>query len=238
MRVQVLFFGPLKDLVGRAEESLEIEEGARLTTVFEHYAGRFPKLQEMAGSIVLAQNQEFATPETAVVEGAEIAFLPPVSGGSGVVTETEDELGNYFALTRVPIDVEGLKRRLARGRDGAVITFEGVTRDNSKGRPTQHLEYECYEPLALKMMRQIGAALAAEHAIDRLGMVHRLGRLQIGETSVAIVVASAHRGPAYEASREAIGRLKRLVPIWKKEFFVDGEVWVEGEWDASAPRQQ
>jgi len=236
MFVKVLFFGVLKDLVGRSEERIDVAEGTRLAGVFEQYARRFPRMEEMSGSIVLARNQEFAGPDALVGEGDEIAFLPPVSGGSEPVAEDEDESGNYFALIRVPIDAHALAARLARGRDGAVITFEGVVRDNSKGRPTRYLEYDCYVPLALKMMREIGAELLAAHAVDRIGMVHRLGRMEIGETSVAIVVTSSHRRAAYEASREAIDRLKRRVPIWKKEYFTDGEVWVEGEWDASVPR--
>ena len=239
MMVKVLFFGMLKDLVGCAEERLEVDEGARLSTIFERYASRFPRLQEMSGSIVLARNQEFAGPEAVVGDGDEIAFLPPVSGGSGpagLLAETEDESGNYFAITRTPIDARALAARLRRGPDGALITFEGVTRDNSGGRPTRCLEYECYVPLAIKKMQEIAGELLATYAVDRIGMIHRLGRLEIGETSVAIVVASAHRRPAYEASLEAINRLKRLVPIWKKEHFADGEVWVEGAWDASVPR--
>ena len=246
MLVKVLFFGMLKDLVGRAEDRLEVGAGARLSSVFDEYARRFPRLEEMAGSIVVARNQEFAAPDAPVAEGDEIAFLPPVSGGSvpapepaagdSPLAEAEDEVGNYFAITRVPIDVRALAARVARGRDGAVITFEGIVRDNYKGRPTRCLEYECYVPLAIKKMREIATELLATHPIDRVAMVHRLGRLEIGETSVAIVVTSPHRKAAYDASREAIDRLKRLVPVWKKEYFVDGEVWVDGEWDASVPR--
>jgi len=235
MQVRVLFFGMLKDLVGRAEERLEVESGARLETVFDHYARRFPRLAEMAGSIVLAQNEEFAAPDTPVAEDGEIAFLPPVSGGS-VEAETQDEAGNYYALTRVPIDMEALAARLVRGPDGAVVTFAGVTRDHSGGRPTRYLEYECYAGLAIKKMREIGTELAAAYPIDRIAMIHRLGRLEIGETSVGIVVTSAHRRPAFDACREAIDRLKRLAPIWKKEHFADGEVWVEGQWDDAVPR--
>src|SRR3989442_1340343 len=139
MRIKVLFFGVLKDLVGQAEEKIEISDGARLSTVFEHYARRHPRLQDMSGSIVLAQNQEFAPPDAAVCEGDEIAFLPPVSGGAGSTeAEIEDELGNYFAITRVPIDVRGLAARLVKSSDGAAITFEGVTRDHSKGRATRY----------------------------------------------------------------------------------------------------
>jgi molybdopterin synthase catalytic subunit len=236
MFVNVLFFGMLKDLVGRSEERLELADGSRLSAVFEHYAARFPRLEQMSESIVLARNQEFAAPDVSLGEGDEVALLPPVSGGSGPEAESEDEVGNYFAITRAPIDPRALAARLLRGGDGAVITFEGVVRDNSRGRATRNLEYDCYVPLAMKKMREIAADLLAAYPIDRLGMVHRLGRLQIGETSVAIVVTAAHRRPAYEASLEAINRLKRLAPIWKREYFADGGVWAEGEWDTSVPR--
>jgi MoaE-MoaD fusion protein len=234
MRVKVLFFGMLRDVVGRAEDSLEVAEGTALSAVFNGYAGRFPRMREMAGSIVMARNQEFAAPSTTVAEGDEIAFMPPVSGGSDG-PEITDERGNYFALTRVPVDARSLVRRLLRGEDGAAVTFEGVVRNNTRGRRTERLEYECYEAMAVKKMAEIGCALTGEFAVDRIAMVHRLGRMEIGETSVAVVVTAPHRRPAFEAALEAINRLKRLVPIWKKEYFADGEVWVEGEWDEGAP---
>jgi molybdopterin synthase catalytic subunit len=138
-------------------------------------------------------------------------------------------------LTRQPIDTRAVAARLLAGEDGAIITFEGVVRNHSGGRRTLYLDYECYVPLALKKMEEIGADILKRHEIRGIAIVHRLGRFAIGETSVAILVASAHRKPAYEASLEAINRLKRLVPIWKKEYFEDGEVWVEGEWESSVP---
>jgi molybdopterin synthase catalytic subunit len=121
------------------------------------------------------------------------------------------------------------------GAEGAVITFEGTVRNNTRGRATLCLDYECYESMALKKMAQIGREIAAGHTIARIALVHRLGRMLIGETSVAIIVTAPHRGPAFEAAREGIDRLKKIVPIWKKEHFVDGEVWVEGEWGENVP---
>ncbi len=233
MRVKVLFFGQLKDITGRAEDQLDVAEGARLSTIFDHYAGRFPRVGAMAASIVLARNQEFADASAAVADGDEIAFLPPVSGGAE--PEIADPAGHIFALTRQPIDTREVIRRLLRGEDGAVVTFEGVVRNNSKGRSTRYLDYECYEPMAIKTMAEIGRAIASAFAIDRIALVHRLGRLEIGEASVAVIVTSAHRKAAFEAALEGINRLKRLVPIWKKEYFTDGEVWVEGEWDQDVP---
>ena len=239
MRVRVLFFGVLKDIVGASEDTVEFAGGGRLTAVFDHYARRFPKLRELGPSVVLALNQQFASPDAALSDGDEIAFLPPVSGGSGRYTqEISDAEGHFFALTRQPIDARELTARLLRGEDGAAVCFEGVTRNNTKGRATLYLEYECYEPMAVKTMAEIGRELARAYAIGRIGMVHRLGRLAISETSVAIAVTAPHRKPAFEAALEGINRLKRLVPIWKKEHFVDGEVWVDGEWDPSVAGAQ
>ena len=232
MRVRVLFFGILKDIVGRPEESLEIEPNSTLATLFELYSARFETLRDKRPSILFARNREFATPETVLTENDEIALLPPVSGGC--------RQENVFAITREAIDSRDLSRRLQRPEDGAVVTFEGIVRNNTKGRPTSYLEYECYEQMALEVMARIGNEVAAQYSLGRIGIVHRLGRLQVGEASVAIVATAPHRKQAFEAALEGINRLKREVPIWKKEFFEDGAVWVEGEWDdkliANLPR--
>jgi molybdopterin synthase catalytic subunit len=239
VRIRVLFFGVLRDVVGVREDSLDVPEGGRLETVFEHYATRFPKLREMAASTVLALNQQFSSPSAPLAEGDEVAFLPPVSGGSGEAPQGEfthqmiDPAGHFFALTRCPIDGTAIARHLLRGEDGAFVNFEGVARNNTRGRATRFLEYECYEAMAVKMMAEIGAEIARSHSIGRIAMVHRLGRLEISETSVIVVVTAPHRKPAFDAALEGINRLKRLVPVWKKEYFVDGEVWVDGEWDDS-----
>jgi len=234
VRVRVLFFGMLRDIVGRAEDHIEVVEGSRLESVFERYAQQFPRLGALKSSIVLASNQQFCEPSAAVSDGDEIAFLPPVSGGSSRYTQQicESE-GHFFALTRQPIDTAGITKQLLRGEDGAVVNFEGVVRNNTKGRATKFLDYECYEPMAVKMLAEIGRDIARTHSIGRIAMVHRLGVMQIGETSVAVIVTAPHRKPAFEAALEGINRLKRIDPIWKKEHFSDGEIWVEGEWDES-----
>jgi molybdopterin synthase catalytic subunit len=229
MRVRVLFFGVLKDIVGRSEELVEIQPQATLGALFEHYSNRYETLREKRPSILFARNREFATAETALSENDEIAFLPPVSGGAG--DAIRDPSGFLFTLTRQTIDSQRLARQLQRPEDGGVVVFEGVVRNNTKGRPTRYLEYECYEAMALLQMARIGREIASEFALGGIGIVHRLGRLQIGEASVAIVATAPHRRPAFDAALEAINRLKREVPIWKKEFFEDGAVWVEGEWD-------
>jgi MoaE-MoaD fusion protein len=237
VRVKVLFFGVLKDLVGRSEDQLDLDNAATLGSVFDHYSSRFPRMREMAGSILLARNQEFAGPATQLADGDEIALLPPVSGGSDSPLEISEN-GNFFALTWHPIVPRKIADRLLRGEDGAVVTFEGVVRNNTKGRLTHYLDYDCYEPMAIKLLARTGREIAASYAIDRIALVHRLGRMLIGETSVVVIVTAAHRRAAFEAALEAIDRLKRVVPIWKKEHFADGEVWVEGEWDRNATLAQ
>jgi MoaE-MoaD fusion protein len=225
----------LRDITGRSEEAIEVDPGARLDTIFERYAGEFPRLKALSSSIVLASNQQFCDRSEIVRENDEIAFLPPVSGGSGRYTQQIFDAGpgHFFALTREPIDTAAIAKQLLQGLDGAVVNFEGVVRNNTKGRPTEYLDYECYEPMAIKTLAEIGRELAAAHAISRIAMVHRLGRMQVGETSVAVIVTAPHRKSAFEAALDGINRLKRTVPIWKKEHFTDGEIWVEGEWDES-----
>ncbi|MBZ5514809.1 MAG: molybdenum cofactor biosynthesis protein MoaE [Acidobacteriia bacterium] len=220
MKINVLFFGMVHDLAGFDREQVEVPEGERLADLRRRYELRFPRLGELAGSLLTAVNQEIVEPSVVLHEGDEVAFMPPVSGGAG---------DDFFRLTRDPIVTSDLIRQLQTPEDGAVVVFEGVVRNHSRGRKTLFLEYEAYEPLAVRKMEEIGREVREKLPIDRLGMIHRLGRLEIGETSVVIVVTSAHRAPAFEACRHAIDRLKQIVPIWKKEHFEDGAVWAEGE---------
>lgn len=237
VQVRVLFFGLLRDVVGKAEDRLDLPEGATLESVFAHYAAAAPRLAELRKSIVLARNQQFSPGSTQVQDGDELAFLPPVSGGSDDYLATiEHPDGHFFALTRKAIAPQKIVARILRPEDGAYVDFEGVVRNNSKGRATRYLDYECYEAMAIRVMADIGLDIASKHSIGRVAIVHRLGRMEIGEASVSIIVTSPHRRPAFEAALEGIDRLKKTVPIWKKEYFVDGEVWVEGEWDDSLPR--
>jgi molybdopterin synthase catalytic subunit len=232
--VRILFFGPVREITGVSEDLAVLPPGSTLADLFSSYARRFPRLAEMSGSLVLARNQQFGDRAQALEEGDEVAFLPPVSGGSGAwIEKIEDPAGNFYALTREPIDARALSQRLLQGLDGAIVTFEGVVRDNSHGRRTRFLDYQCYESMAIRVLADIGSALAAAHPISRIALVHRVGRMEIGEASVAVVVTAPHRKPAFEAALEAINRIKKLVPVWKKEYFEDGEVWVEGDWDPS-----
>jgi molybdopterin synthase catalytic subunit len=133
-----------------------------------------------------------------------------------------------FRLVRDPIDVAALRDAMLRPEDGAVAVFEGVVRNHARGRKVLHLEYHAYEPMALRQMELVVSEAKTRFQIRDIAIVHRLGRLEHCECSVAIVVVSAHRGPAFEACRFAIDTLKKTVPIWKKEFYEDGETWIEG----------
>lgn len=223
MRVRVLFFGQLREIVGVAEEDAELSDGARVDDLFERYGRRFPKLAEFRSSIIASVNRECAAWSAPLFDGDEVAFLPPVSGGQQVAV-----LGDVFRLVREPIRSAEIVEKLKAPEDGAVVTFDGFVRNSFKGRKTLYLEYEAYDPMALAKMQEIGAQVRSQFPIHRLAIVHRLGRLEIGETSVLIAVSSPHRAEAFDACRFAIDALKRCVPIWKKEFFADGAAWGEG----------
>jgi molybdopterin converting factor subunit 1 len=227
MHVRILFFGRLKDIVGKSEEDAEVSEGTRVEDLFARYGRSFPELAQFRHSVVVSVNQEFAEWRAHLSSGDEVAFLPPVSGGAVPVgTEVAE---NLVELIQTPIDTPAVIARLKSPRDGAVVVFEGIGRDHTGDRATLYLEYEAYEPMAIAKMREIGAQMTDKFPIRRYAMIHRLGRLEIGETSVLIAVCSAHRAAAFDACRFGIDALKRVVPIWKKEFFRDGAIWAEGE---------
>jgi molybdopterin synthase catalytic subunit/molybdopterin converting factor small subunit len=234
MRIKVLFFGMLKEIVGQAEECVTLEDGSDVGRLFEAYAVRFPQLAQHSSSMLFSRNREFAGRGESLHEGDEVAFLPPVSGGAPEPTGGGRAApGTVHRLTREPIDTRALVNEVQRSRNGAVVVFEGIVRDHSGDRETLFLEYEAYEAMAVEKMREIIGEVRGKFAVDGVGMVHRLGHLEIGEASVVIVVTSEHRGPAFEACHFAIDRLKRIVPIWKKEFFAGGAVWVDVAQDAS-----
>jgi molybdopterin synthase catalytic subunit len=145
---------------------------------------------------------------------------------------------DLIALVHAPIDGAIYVHHVRAGQDGAIVTFDGFVRNESHGRATSYLEYEAYEPMALTKMRQIAEQLHEKFAIHRVALIHRLGHLQIGETSVFIAVSAPHRAAAFDACRHAIDTLKRTVPIWKKEFFTDGAVWADGELPPAPPEQK
>jgi molybdopterin synthase catalytic subunit len=230
MQVRVLFFGMLKDLTGRGSDLLTLPEHATLADVVIHYEEMTPRLEDFAASIAISINQEFAAPDSPLKEGDEIAFLPPVSGGLADSGSDMPAHGrSHSAIVREKIDTQSVLDKIKQPADGAAVVFEGVVRDHTRDRRTVFLHYEAYEEMALKQMDSLAQQALQQFPIRDVALVHRLGRLEIGETSVLIVVASAHRAAAFEACRWLIDTLKRTVPIWKKEYFEDGAVWADGE---------
>src|ERR1700680_921408 len=227
MHVRVLFFGRLKDIVGKSEENAELSEGARVEDLFARYGRSFPELAQFRSSVVASVNQEFAEWRVQLSSGDEVAFLPPVSGGSTSAGAAVEE--NECALVRNRIDTAEIIEKLKAPPDGALVVFEGIVRNHSGHQTTLYLEYEAYEAMAVAKMREIGQQMLEKFPIRRFAMMHSLGRREIGESSVLIVVCSAHRAAAFDACRFGIDTLKSTVPIWKKEFFRDGAAWAEGE---------
>ena len=226
MRVRVLFFGMLKDRMGKSSDLLELPDGASIRDLLAHYETEVPRLKESLPALAVAVNQVYASPEAKLKAGDEIALLPPVSGGSANETV---QPARYASIVRNPIDSQQVLNSIKRGEDGAALVFEGVVRNQSRGRKTRYLEYEAYEEMALQQMESLAAQSLTQFQIRDVAIVHRLGHLEIGETSVLIAVASAHRAAGFDACRWLIDSLKRTVPIWKKEYFEDGAVWGDGE---------
>jgi molybdopterin synthase catalytic subunit/molybdopterin converting factor small subunit len=235
MQIRILFFGVLKELIGRSSDVVDLPEGARVKDVLSHYARRVPRFEAMLTSLACSVNEEYAGTERPLAAGDEVALLPPVSGGAPAASNSEEsdpassKHNGEVRIVREPIATQAVLAALKRPEDGAAVVFEGVVRDNTRGRRTLYLDYEAYEAMALKQMEALATQARQRFAVRAVSILHRLGRLEIGETSVLIVVASAHRSAAFEACRWIIDTLKKTVPIWKKEYFEDGAIWADGE---------
>jgi molybdopterin synthase catalytic subunit/molybdopterin converting factor small subunit len=232
MRVRVLSFGVLKDWLGATPATVELPEGASVADLLEHLSEPANDLAPPLRGIAVSVNSEYATAAHVLNEGDEVGLLPPVSGGTARPANASDESQEkplVIALIREPIDAEKRVAAAKHGDDGAVVVFDGIVRNNTRGRKTLHLDYEAYEEMALKQMKELAEQALGKFAVRQVTIVHRLGRLVVGETSVLVIVASAHRGAAFDACRWLIDTLKKTVPIWKKETFVDGVVWADGE---------
>ncbi len=228
MKINVLFFGMLKDVVGRPGETVDLPEGVRVREVLLYYAREKRQFEAMLPSLAISVNREYSPVDRELQEGDEVGFLPPVSGGVDG-GEGGSEVPGEVRIVRERIDIEAVAARLKHAADGAAVIFDGVVRDNTRGRRTLYLEYEAYEAMALRQMESLAVAARERFVVRGVSIVHRLGRLEIGETSVLIVVGAAHRAAAFDACRWIIDTLKKTVPIWKKEHFEDGAVWADGE---------
>lgn len=217
----MLAFGVLKDRLGMDAFPMTLPEFATVADLLKELGQSQPGI--VLKGIAVSVNAEYATAEYHLRDGDEVGLLPPVSGGS------EDAGPVRVALIRDRIEAERLVAQAKQGPDGAVVAFDGIVRDNTRGRRTLYLDYEAYEEMALRQMTELAAEASSRFGARHVTIVHRLGRLGIGETSVLIVVAAAHRAQAFDACRWVIDTLKKTVPIWKRETFVDGAVWVDGE---------
>jgi molybdopterin synthase catalytic subunit len=257
IHVRVLFFGATRDVVGRDEINLALSSSANAANAKAQLLAAHPALERFGNSLLFAVNQEYAQPDQKIQDGDELAVFPPVSGGAEADAETgrrgdaatagastagsEDvssasrSASDFFELTTKAIDVGAISRRVVLPECGATVTLDGYAREWTKGRRTLYLVYEAYAPMALSELKRLGAQAHERFEVAHVGIVHRTGRLEIGETSVVIAVSAPHRRAAFEACEWAIRELKRTVPIWKKEVFEDGEVWVEGEAKPDGP---
>jgi MoaE-MoaD fusion protein len=229
MRVHILTFGILKDWLGSGGSTIELEDGATVANLLErlerqHAGSPAAALQGIAVSV----NAEYAVAARVLCDGDEVGLLPPVSGGTSDAAD-DPEMPVVSFLTRDVIEADKLVTAAKKGEDCAVVVFDGIVRNHTRNRQTLHLDYEAYEEMAMTQMDGLARDAITRFGVRHVTMVHRLGQLQVGETSVLIVVASAHRAQAFDACRWLIDTLKKTVPIWKKETFIDGAVWAAGE---------
>ena len=224
VRIRVLFFGAARDVADVNPMEISVDAPATVGSAFRDLVARFAQLERFGRSLLFAVNQEYATPDTELKENDELAVFPPVSGGS-TVCDYVCPL-DFFELTTEAIDVGQVARRVVPRECGATVTLDGYVREWTRGRKTLYLVYEAYEAMALGEMQSLGREAHKRFEIAHVGIVHRTGRLEIGETSVVIAVSAPHRRAAFEACEWLIKELKRTVPIWKKEVYEDGEEWV------------
>jgi MoaE-MoaD fusion protein len=213
--VSILYFAAARERAGAQRETLEVPEGARVREVLRLIAERRPGLEPLLPHLRVAVNHEFVDADAEVPAGAELALIPPVSGGAGL-----------FAVVDRPLRLEEVVAAVSGQAYGGLVTFSGSVRNQTKGRRVLRLEYEAYPPMAEKQLASIGAEVAERFGGTRLAIMHRIGTLVPGELAVVIAAAAPHRKEAFLACEHAIERLKQDVPIWKKEHFEDGEVWV------------
>lgn len=219
VKVRVRLFAALTEAAGRDVLDLDLPAGATVRAALDAAGERVPAVRKYAGSLLAAVNMEYVPTSHRLAEGDEVALIPPVSGGA--------EGPGRFAVVDGPIDVGALVAEMSHPSCGAITTFLGTVRDHAEGRPVSGIEYHAYREMAARKLAEIGAEIRERFGLDRVAIVHRVGHLEIGEVSVAIVVASPHRAEAFDAARHAIERIKVIVPIWKKEAWADGgSYWV------------
>lgn len=214
MKIKVRFFALYREIVGLRETEAEMPDGSTVMSLWERFTAEHPRLASNRQYTRFALNGEYVDPATPLKDGDEAVFIPPVSGGAD------------YEISDAPIDVNAVVESVRQDDDGGIVTFIGVVRNQNRGKSVLYLEYEAFDEMALAEMRKIGEEIAAKWDLTHVRIIHRTGRIEIGEASVVIAVAAPHRGIAFEACHFAIDRLKETVPVWKKEVYSDGEVWL------------
>jgi len=215
MKIRIKLFASVREIIGQKELILEVPDGMTASALPQQLAAQYPRLRTLVSFLKVAVNQEYADGERVLAEGDEVALLPPVSGG-----------GELFEITEAPLSLDAMVAAIRQDACGAIASFLGIVRGVARGRKVDHLEYDAYPEMAIAKMRQIGDEIRTRWPVDRIAIAHRVGRLGVGEASVAIAVASPHRHEALQACAYAIERLKEIVPIWKKEVWSDGAEWI------------
>ena len=224
LQVTVRFFALYRERAGRDQTAIDLPAGATVAEAVAEVRRRFPGLAPDSVEIVAAVNAEYAPHDTILNEGDHLALIPPVSGGSSMIE-----------ITDRPLDPETVTAKVRKDTNGGVVTFLGTTRSFFEGRRVLYLEYEAYLDMAQQQMEEISRDLQAKWSIEDMAVSHRIGRVDIGEISLVVAVASPHRKEAFHACHEFVDRLKQTVPIWKKEYFEDGSRWVACEDHEHAP---
>ncbi len=222
MRVSVRLFAGLKDLLGSQKLAVDVGEGATVGQLQERLSQEYPAIAPFLPTLVCAVDEEYVASDHPLRDGDEVSLIPPVSGGG----EADDGL---FRVTAEPLDPDSLVDAVRKDGSGAVVLFYGVARNQSDGRRVRALEYEAHASMAEKKLREIAEEARARWPVTGVGVLHRTGRLAIGEASLLVAVSAAHRREAFEACQYAVDRIKEIVPIWKKEIWEEGEgTWVVG----------
>jgi MoaE-MoaD fusion protein len=218
VEVTVRYFAMVRDVMGRSVETRRVPPATTVGGLVEALVAEEPRLGPMRGATMVMVNQAYVPAGHELAPGDEVALIPPVSGGE-----------RRFRIQEEPLDPRAVEALVEDPASGAMVTFVGRVRDNARGKGVDLLEYEAYPAAAERMMAQIAEEITDRWGTDRVAITHRTGRLGVGEASVVIAVAAPHRAEAFAACQYAIERLKEIVPIWKKEHYADGAVWIGSE---------
>lgn len=239
VRIRVRLFAGVRERAGVSQVAVDLPVGATVDDALKAASEAVPGEWRLSSKVMLAVNGEYAEGEARLKDGDEVAVIPPVSGGAaGGPRSRTAGAGEMVVITSQPLDPAPLSEFVRTDRDGAVVTFLGMTRDHNDGRRVDHLEYEAYQPMAGEKIAEIIAEMKAKWEIGRVAVAHRTGRVDIGEMSMALAVGAPHRRPAFEAALYFVDRLKEVVPIWKKEFFEGGEMWIGDTPGAGGPAKR